>query len=460
MRISKAISGNLVTGFLGRMVGALTPVLLVPFMIRAWGLEIYGEWLILTAIPSYIMLAPDFGLAGAVVNRMAYLTAEGNEQEAVYIYRSSFVVLIIASGGFVGFGWLIAGWLDWVRVGVTALVPGVAAGIIGWSCLQIFINQQGFLLSGIYRSARRNSRLGLLQSAGQIFYLGTSLMALWLGCSPYHYAIVLTLASTLFFMVLFIDCRRIMPNFTLSLHGVSLQCVRPYMVPGLGHAGMPLVNGLQNQGVLLVLGSVLGPASVGLFQTARVLSNGVKSVIGLLASAIVVELPALLGENRKGMIERLLIRNTQIGSSLAIGSIVMIFFEGEGIYRLWLGDHVTYPSLVVSVLLVSLMPFVVGQSFTILLLASNQIHLTILPCVAVAVGSIGCVGIGASLADLSGAAFGVLLLEIGITTVISVITSNNSIIKIRSYFKECFNLKLLSEDIRSALRILLIRSRN
>jgi O-antigen/teichoic acid export membrane protein len=138
----------------------------------------------------------------------------------------------------------------------------------------------------------------------------------------------------------------------------------------------------------------------------------------------------------------------------------MIFFEGEGIYRLWLGDHVTYPSLVVSVLLVSLMPFVVGQSFTILLLASNQIHLTILPCVAVAVGSIGCVGIGASLADLSGAAFGVLLLEIGITTVISVITSNNSIIKIRSYFKECFNLKLLSEDIRSALRILLIRSRN
>ena len=63
-------------------------------------------------------------------------------------------------------------------------------------------------------------------------------------------------------------------NFTLSLSGVSFQRIRPYIVPGLGHAGMPLLHALQNQGVLIVLGSILGPASVGLFQTARQQADG------------------------------------------------------------------------------------------------------------------------------------------------------------------------------------------
>lgn len=75
MHISNVIVGNLLTSLFGRIIGAFGPILLVPLMIRAWGLDVYGEWFILTAIPAYIMLAPDFGLAGAVVNRMAYLTA-------------------------------------------------------------------------------------------------------------------------------------------------------------------------------------------------------------------------------------------------------------------------------------------------------------------------------------------------------------------------------------------------
>ena len=67
-------------------------------------------------------------------------------------------------------------------------------------------------------------------------------------------------------------------------------------MPGLGQAGLPLINALQNQGTLLVLGALLGPVAVAIFQTTRVLSNGVKSVIGLLSGAIGVEIPALSSE--------------------------------------------------------------------------------------------------------------------------------------------------------------------
>lgn len=451
MQISRTIVGNLSAGFLGRIISALTPILLVPFMIRAWGLDVYGEWLILTAIPAYIMLAPDFGLAGAVVNRMSYLTAGGNEQEAVYIYRSSFVALIIAAGGFVGIGWLIASWVDWSRVGVYSIGTTGATWIIGLSCIQILIAQQSFLLSGLYLSARRNPRLGLLQSISQLVVLVVSLVVLWFDSNPSQFVFARMMTYVLFFLVLFKDSRKIMPRFTLSIHGVSFKLLRPYIVPGFGFAGMPLLHALQNQGMLIVIGSVLGPASVGIFQTARVLSNGVKSVLGLLASSIMVELPALLGEGRKKLVECLLVHNSQIGSLLVIIAITIMTIKGEIIYRVWLGDQVPYPSVIVLLLLVSLLPYIMGQSFTILLLANNQIHRAILPFIVVAVGSIGSVAFGAYLVGLAGAALGVFVLECGTAIIVSVIVSVNNM-SIKHYFQKCLNLKLLLKNIGKVVR--------
>ncbi len=52
MHIGKAIAGNILAGSLGRIINALTPIVLVPLMIRGWSLTGYGEWLILTAVPT------------------------------------------------------------------------------------------------------------------------------------------------------------------------------------------------------------------------------------------------------------------------------------------------------------------------------------------------------------------------------------------------------------------------
>jgi O-antigen/teichoic acid export membrane protein len=445
MRIAHVIAGNLATGFIGRLVSALTPILLTPFMIKTWGLDVYGEWLILTAIPTYIMLAPDFGLAGAVVNRMAFLTAAGKETEAVYLYRSAFIVLLIASGVFVGFGWLIAQWLDWSWTGITKLEFS-AATIIGWSCVQIFITQQGFLLSGIYRCARRNPRLGLLHSIGQAFYLAVSLLSLYLDCDPALYVLILVSAYALFHAVIFIDTRKIMPSFTISRNGVSLGNLKPYVIPGFGHAGMPIIHALQNQGVLILLGSIVGPAGTAIFQTMRVLSNGVKSILGLLAGAVMVELPALLGEEKNQLVEKLLVRNTQVGILVVIVAIAAMLLLGEKIYHAWLGGQAHYDSLLVLLLLSSLLPFAVGQSFGILLSTSNKIHRAILPFILIAICSLGAVYVGGYLAGLPGAALGVLVFEMGISAA-SLSIAKSEIESPWAYFKDCINYRPLFYDV-------------
>ncbi|MGC4048693.1 MAG: hypothetical protein QM757_04095 [Paludibaculum sp.] len=449
-RIIRDIAGNVLMGVLARLIASLGPLVLVPLMVRAWGMNVYGEWLILTAVPAYVMLAPDFGLAGAVVNRMAFLTASGEEQEAIRLYRSSWVVLICAALGFVGLGWGVAWLVDWRTFGVKALPHARAAALIGWSCVQIFVLQQGFLLSGIYRSAGANPRWGMMSSLGSAMTLAAGATALAFSGPPQTYLASQLLAQVCWLFIVFRDSRRIMPQFTLSLDGVSLHRVKPYILPGLGHAGMPLVNALQNQGVLLVLGTTLGSTAVGAFQTLRTVVNGMKAVVGQLSNAIAVEVPALLGQRNEGLIMRIMIRNTQVGLAIVLSGVAVMTVSGERLYRLWVGPTAVYEPRLMTFLLLSLIPYVVGASFSVLLLASNQIHLAIVPLVATAAVSITLVGVGAKVYGLAGVGLAILGWEIGLSLIVASIASYRMKFNILDYVMHCFDVRALGKDLQRA----------
>lgn len=447
-RLGRDITANLLAGMIGRAVNSIGPIVLVPLMIHVWGMKIYGEWLILTAIPVYVMLAPDFGLAGAVVNRMAYLTAGGQTQEAVYLYRSSWAVLICAALGFVGVGWGIAWLVDWRLFGVVNLPHAKAAALVGWSCVQIFVLQQGFLVSGIYRSAAANPRWGLMSSVGSALTMSSGAVALSLGAAPEFYLATQLVAQFLWFFVLVRDSRRIMPEFTLAAKGISLTRVKPYILPGLGHAGMPLVNTLQNQGVLLVVGSTLGASAVGAFQTMRIVMNGLKSLMGQFSSAIAVELPALLGRQSTSLVRRILVRNSQAGFLITAAGITFISIAGERVFRLWVGSKAAYDPALMLLLVVSLIPYVTGASFSVLLLASNQIHLAIAPLVVTAGVSITLVGVFARVYGLAGVGLALFGWESGLAVIVAFIVSRRMQFSIFDYLTQCFDVRSLLQDVR------------
>ncbi|MGJ5813082.1 lipopolysaccharide biosynthesis protein [Paludibaculum fermentans] len=447
-RIIRDIAGNVLAGVLARVIASVGPLVLVPLMVRTWGMNVYGEWLILTAIPAYVMLAPDFGLAGAVVNRMAFLTAGGHEEEAIHLYRSSWLVLICAALGFVGIGWGVAWLVDWRAFGVKALPHPAAAALIGWSCVQIFVLQQGFLLSGIYRSAGANPRWGMMSSLGSAMNLAAGAAALTLGGTPHNYLAAQLLAQVSWLCIVFRDSRRIMPQFTLALEGVSLRKVRPYILPGLGHAGMPLVNALQNQGVLLVLGTMLGSTAVGAFQTLRIVANGMKSVVGQLSNAIAVEVPALLGQRNEGLIMRIMIRNSQIGLAIVLAGITVLTVAGERLYRIWVGPTAHFEPRLMTFLLLSLIPYVIGASFSVLLLASNQIHLAIVPLLVTAGVSITMVGVCARNFGLVGPGMAILAWETCLALIVAAIAASRMRFSIRSYLVQCFEVRALLRDIQ------------
>lgn len=59
----------------------------VPILAHAWGLEIYGVWLIALAIPAWLS-SGDFGFQGVGANEMTALVAQNRRKEALAIFQA------------------------------------------------------------------------------------------------------------------------------------------------------------------------------------------------------------------------------------------------------------------------------------------------------------------------------------------------------------------------------------
>jgi O-antigen/teichoic acid export membrane protein len=422
-------------------------------MIRHWGLHQYGEWIILTAIPTYLMLSPDFGLAGAVVNQMAISTTEGKRNDAICMYRTSWIFLTIMAACFVLIGIAVSNWVNWQPLGVT-LLSKHAAAIISLSLIQIFIGQQILLLSGIYRCARRNPRCGALGSLGYSFVLLVGCITLALSGDPVTFISANVAARLVFLCVLLFDARRMMPDFTLGIRGVSLNAIRPYIIPGLGHATMPLINALQNEGTVLALGVILGPVSVAIFQTTRTAVNGARSLTGLAASAVMLEIPALVGEGRLNTVRRLLVVNTQVALAAIGGWLLLLAVFGGPIFHLWLHNGAVYSRPLVLLMMASMFPMAFADSFRALLLATNQIHKAVPLLLPAALISLAVTAAGGFLFGLNGAAFGMFAFESMSLLVVCTVASRRTQIQVKATLAEVFSKHSVARTYNSALSTL------
>jgi O-antigen/teichoic acid export membrane protein len=354
---------------------------------------------------------------------------------------------------FVLVGFLVGIYMNWRTLGVTKL-SGKAAGIVSISCVQIFLGQQMLLIAGVYRSARQNPRCGLLGSIGSAFFLITAIGSLAVSRDPLQFAIVNAGSRAIFLFVMLLDARKILPEFTLSISGVRLRAVQPYIIPGFGHAAMPLINALQNEGMILVLAVFLGPASVAIFQTTRTAVNGAKSAMGLAATAVMVEIPFLIGDRRMDSIRQLLIMNTQVALVAAIGWLVVLGVFGQFIFRIWLHNRTVYSPSLTLILLASIFPFAIANTYTVVLLATNKIHRAVALILPAALISLAVTAAGAYLFGLNGAATGVVTFETLSLLAVCAVTAKHTGIRVRETLIEAASRQSITANYRSALSVL------
>jgi len=333
-RVLKSISAI----FAGQMVNIVGNLLLVPLFLSHWPVDVYGEWMALSAVVAYFGVT-DLGMNSAAANAMTAAYARGDLDRFHYVQGSAMAFYVGAAIGLSLLFGLVTALLPipvWIGIrhiplGVAALSTWVLASTVLWQ-------MPAWQLRGIYRSTGNLAAtqwlwnlqaIGLLVVTVAVLQVhgGVLALALW-GASP---LLVVTIWA-------WMSLRHSHPELLPKLSEVRIVGVKELLGPSFFFGLIMLSMALAVQGPVLMVSRRLGGAAVALLITTRTLANAVRQMVAPVQVALWPELTRLdaVGAEASLRIGHRLLMTTSVALSAAFAAT--LWFEGAGIIAVWTGS--------------------------------------------------------------------------------------------------------------------------
>lgn len=360
-------------GIIGQFLGVAQRLLLPPLFLKAWGVGMYGDWLLVSAMVSHLALA-EFGGTVYVINRLTQLYARRDEKEFGNTLQTS-LGLFTALPAVIIFFFISAlylapdAWLykfQFLNFKTYRLIISVLA-------LQIFLSIPQALILGIYRALGKLPRGAMI--ANCMMFIQLILVGLGLNIQLGQIEIALLqmvpIGATLIWAMYDLNLR--WPELNMfSRWRIDLSLAKGILVPSSHFFLIQFSMALSIQGTVIVAGLLMGATHVVIFSTMRTLANSIKSILGVISHAAWPDLTRLDAEadfTRLNILFRSILR-TNICATVLFGYILMEF--GDWIYQIWLGNLGLFDSSLMTLVIIFLTLQISSGVYSNLLMATNR----------------------------------------------------------------------------------------
>lgn len=407
-RIARGLAANV-----GGMGVTLTIQLVsVPVLLAAWGVATYGEWLVLSAIPTYLALS-DLSFSSVAGNSMTMLVGQGKQTEAAALGRRLWSIVTPMTAVAV-LGALALAFLSRGLFGSGAAISATEAQIVlGALFLHVAVGNQYGVLDAWYR-AGGHYPLGItMRQLGRLLEFGALLVAVFVGAQPGAAAVAFLGGSTAGLAISWVVLRRAVPWSSFRPERPRLQTFRDLLAPGVAYMAFPVGNAISLQGMTIVVAATLGTSTLVVFATTRTVTRAAMLATGTVSNAIWPELSRSIGGGRTAEARAILRSATQLAVAVSILFAVLLAVIGPSLIRSWTHGLVDPPRELLSILLLVVLGNSVWNTLSALIFATNQHQRMAIVFLASATLAMA-TAIPLSVAlGLTGAAMSLVLFEIG-----------------------------------------------
>jgi len=337
--IAGTVRGRLIRGFgataLGPIVTAIVQIVGVPLFLHAWGIKVYGEWLIISAIPAYLALS-DVGFATAACNDMTMRVAAGDRDGALETYQSTRLLMsitsLLAGIALLGIVWLlpVTRWLNLSSMAISeARITLSLLSLYALVALQAGLYIVGFRCDGNYAFGI------VVDNVIRLTEFAAAMIAVALSARPVVVAGVLLVARILGTIIKGRLMFRKSPWLRHGLVRVRMASVRRLASPAIAYMAFPTGSALSLQGLVVVIGMVLGPVAVATFSAMRTLTRFALQITEIIRLGVWPELSAAYGAKNWNLARRLHRTACQASLWLSILAVGFLLIAGGRILTVW-----------------------------------------------------------------------------------------------------------------------------
>ena len=210
----------------------------VPVLLAAWGVPTYGEWLVLSAVPTYVALS-DLSFSSVAGNSMVMLVAQGHREDAVTLGRRLWSI-VTAMTGIAVLAAITVALVFGGAFGSEAAIPASEAQVVLVALfLQVAVGNQYGVLDAWYRAGGRYPIGTVLRNLGRLLEFGVFIGAVLLGAPPSTAAIVFLAGGLVGFAVSWVVLRRAVPWSAFRPERPRRETFRELLAPGVAFMAFP-----------------------------------------------------------------------------------------------------------------------------------------------------------------------------------------------------------------------------
>jgi len=367
-RIMQGIGAN---GF-GQAVTLLIQLASVPILIHAWGVELYGEWITLSAIPAYLALS-DIGFTSIAGNSLALFAEEGDEKQMQTIYQStwamvSFLSLVVLIP-VVGIVWF-------TEPGKVLGLNQITGETLNLTLLLLFLHVTMSMQTGIlqlpFRAQRRNPLSVAAANMIRLLEWAVATLAVLTGGKVVEVALSFLLVRMLGNVSLWAILIRTGSPLRIGVRYANLRTVKRLLRPSLASMCFPLGLSFTMQGFILLIGSIIGPGAVALFSIYRTFTRVPIQLATAINQAVWPELSYAFGASDIRKSKQLVTKMLQFGAILSVLTVLTVYFLGERAIDIWVSKALEHnPKLLVALTFTALI-HILWQPYWVAQIAINR----------------------------------------------------------------------------------------
>lgn len=367
---------RLLLGFIANWVSKLSNSIIqlvqVPVFLHYWGVNLYGEWMIVNSIPSYLAFS-NIGFGSVAGNEMTMLNSANDREGALRVFQSCWWLI---SAICCGTGLLLAIGLYFIPVAeglkLHTIGPVDAKWVLLYLGLSVLLSQLEQLIGAAYTCVGRYPYGSFMKNLFSLLAFGATIIPVTFGAGARTTALVYALSNGFFTLVLCFMVRRDIPWIRFGWQHASFAEIRKLTKPAIAFMGFPIGNALNLQGTLLAVGYALGPADVVIFGTARTVSRVALQMVQMVNTTFWPELSLAFGAHNIDLIRTLHRRACQMAFLIAAVVVTGMMSVGPWFLTRWTGGHVPPSRPLLAILLFVVVLYALWSTSSTLLAATNR----------------------------------------------------------------------------------------
>lgn len=361
-----------VSNWIGRLAGSIIQLIQVPVFLHFWNVPLYGDWLLVNAIPSYLSFS-NIGFGSVAGNDMTMLMGRKDQEGALRVFQSCWWLIVLLCS-VVTMIFAVALYFlpvaEWLNLNV--MTQSDAKWVIFLLGIAVLFGQLEQLLQSAYTCVGRYPYGSLLKSIMTLVAFVAMLLPVVLGYGVRATALAFSIANALGTVVLCFTVRHDVPWIRYGWQHARFAEIRRLSGPAVAFMGFPIGNALNLQGTLLAVGHVLGSVDVVVFGTARTVSRIALQMVQMVNTTFWPELSSSFGAGNMALVRALHRRACQMALAIAVVLIAVMMTIGPWFLTHWTQHKVPPSPRLLFTLLLSVFFYALWSTSSTLLVAINQ----------------------------------------------------------------------------------------